>query len=359
MLLKTKCLNFIYLHVHTSNIEQHSKRSNRSHGSPIHSVTKTPKSKSSRTQIVSRVSVNDPDMAMNGNHHNSKNGIRSTPRSVSKALFSPKYESNTLDIIDSDQDTPISPKKKPQLIDEQCRICVQEVKAAVWSTKDDEMDGFLFMKYAPPISENYFKRTGPYLPKKTSKCPEYTLVLDLDETLVHCTIEESSNPDLIFPVSFNGDQYQVYMRKRPYFLEFLQTVAQLFEVVVFTASQKCYAETLLNKVDAQKKLISHRLFRDHCVQVEGNFVKDLRVLGRDLSKTIIIDNSPPAFTYQPENGIPIVSWFEDSNDTELLKMIPILKKLKNQSDVRPHIKKFFELHKLVEQVAMTNRAFMH
>ena len=114
-----------------------------------------------------------------------------------------------------------------------------------------------------------------------------TLALDLDETLVHCTVEPIAKPDLIFPVAFNNQVYQVYVRKRPYLDYFLETVCKNFEVVVFTASQKVYADVLLDKLDPGRKLIKHRLFREACLLVQGNYLKDLHVLGRDLRKVLL------------------------------------------------------------------------
>ncbi|CAB1322631.1 unnamed protein product [Coregonus sp. 'balchen'] len=132
-------------------------------------------------------------------------------------------------------------------------------------------DPYFFIKHVPPLTEEQIARK-PALPLKTRSTPEFSLVLDLDETLVHCSLNELDDAALTFPVLFQDVIYQI---------------------ILFTASKKVYADKLLNILDPKKQLVRHRLFREHCLS----------------------------------NGIPIESWFMDRNDNELLKLVPFLEKL--------------------------------
>lgn len=78
-------------------------------------------------------------------------------------------------------------------------------------------------------------------------------------------------------------------------------------------------------------------------------MKDLNVLGRDLSQSVLVDNSPHAFGYQVDNGIPIESWFDDPKDTELLKLERFLSTLHGVKDVRSVIRRTFQTYRLVEE----------
>ena len=90
-----------------------------------------------------------------------------------------------------------------------------------------------------------------------------------------------------------------------------------YEIVVFTAGLKDYADWILNDLD-RSGFIKYRLYRDSCRFRQGAYLKDLSILGRDLSKTIIIDNIADNYILHQDNGINIVSWFENPHDKELL-----------------------------------------
>ena len=150
---------------------------------------------------------------------------------------------------------------------------------------------------------NYFIKSSPMKP--------LTLVLDLDETLV----------SFIFTNENEG-----ISRIRPYLFQFLNLVKNYYEIIIFTAGTKEYADPVLDIIEENKgKYFSYRLYRESCTVIDNQYTKDISNLGRDLSKTIIVDNLSQNFILQKDNGILISSfWGEDIHDKCLLYLGRIL-----------------------------------
>jgi len=106
-----------------------------------------------------------------------------------------------------------------------------------------------------------------------------------------------------------------------------------YEIVVYTASLNKYADVLLDLLDPHR-VVRTRLFRESCVYYEGNYVKDLCLLNRDLGRTIIIDNSPASYMFHPENAIDCSSFIDDPADRELDAIGKFLVGVKDVEDVR-------------------------
>ncbi|KAK5047819.1 hypothetical protein LTR84_006484 [Exophiala bonariae] len=179
----------------------------------------------------------------------------------------------------------------------------------------------------PPVPEVPSEKTSWLLPPiqphlSGRKC----LVLDLDETLVHSSFKILNQADFTIPVEIEGQYHNVYVIKRPGVDAFMKRVGELYEVVVFTASVSKYGDPLLDQLDIHH-VVHHRLFRESCYNHQGNYVKDLSQVGRDLKETIIIDNSPTSYIFHPQHAVPISSWFSDAHDNELLDLIPVLEDL--------------------------------
>lgn len=147
----------------------------------------------------------------------------------------------------------------------------------------------------PPLGEQY----------------QYTLVLDLDETLIHYFEQDGlGNYDI-----------------RPGMPEFLARMSSVgFELVIFTAATQDYADWVIDQIDPGG-LIHHRLYRQHALPWGPIFVKDLSKLGRDLDRTLIVDNVQENFMLQPNNGIFIYTWYDDPQDTALTALTPLLEEL--------------------------------
>ncbi|CDS12650.1 Putative Phosphatase PSR1 [Lichtheimia ramosa] len=170
----------------------------------------------------------------------------------------------------------------------------------------------------PPLAEEHTGR----------KC----LVLDLDETLVHSSFKVIPNPDFIVPVEIDNQYHNVYVLKRPGVDEFMRKMGELYEIVVFTASLSKYADPVLDKLDIHK-VVKHRLFRESCFNHMGTYVKDLSQLGRELSQTMILDNSPASYIFHTANAVPVSTWFNDPHDTELTDLVMFLEDLTTVDDV--------------------------
>ncbi|KAK9150829.1 hypothetical protein Syun_009138 [Stephania yunnanensis] len=212
------------------------------------------------------------------------------------------------------------------------------------SDEVDNFDPYLFIQNLADLSEVVPSFRPMLSPKETKKMKPITLVLDLDETLVHSTLDHCGEADFSFPVFYNMEEHIVYVKQRPHLKTFLERVAEMFEIVIFTASQSTYAEKLLDILDPEGNLISRRAYRESCIFSEGSYTKDLTVLGIDLAKVAIIDNSPQVFRLQVNNGIPIKSWFDDPSDCALISLLPFLETLVDADDVRPIIAEKFSVN---------------
>ena len=176
------------------------------------------------------------------------------------------------------------------------------------------------------------------LPKRTGD--KKTLVLDLDETLVHSQFQPFDVPsDITLKIELEDELHDIHVLVRPGVKEFLENMGKIYEIVIFTASVSKYADPLLDILDKEKNC-KYRLFREHCTPINTYFVKEIKKLGRELKDIVIVDNSPMSYALNPENGLPILTWFDDKEDRELYNISSILEFLSFVPDVRNYINQF-------------------
>lgn len=114
---------------------------------------------------------------------------------------------------------------------------------------------------------------------------------------------------------------------------------------MFTASHQEYADALIDLIDPEGTLVNFRLYREHCFQTEeGIFIKDLRVIrNRDLKDLILVDNSVYSFGFQLNNGVPIIPYYNDPTDQELVYLAQYVLSLAQADDVREQNAATFQL----------------
>jgi len=187
--------------------------------------------------------------------------------------------------------------------------------------------------------------------------PEYnkkkTLLLDLDETLIHADFDErfDSHHQKIF-FMYQEEEISVDIFIRPGVHEFLKRCSEIFEIFIFTASKKEYADAVINFLDPEKKIIKHRLYRDSCISINNKtYLKDLRIfVNRKQENLILVDNNFYSFSNQPKNGILINSFYNDEKDQELINLLNYLENyLLTSKDIRQVNEQIFNFSGLMEQ----------
>jgi len=185
------------------------------------------------------------------------------------------------------------------------------------------------------------------LRKKNEKVKK-TLVLDLDETLI-TTKPVAGDEDNELPMIKNTPNLPK-VRVRPYAEQFLREMSKEFEIIIFTAAEQKYAEYVIKLLDPERNYVSHILHRDNCLKTrKGLFIKDLRLIkNRDLKDMVIVDNFTPSFSFQIDNGIPIITWEGDLKDQELKYLMSYLREAKHYDDMRQYNRERLRLTELNE-----------
>ncbi|KAJ3449771.1 ctd nuclear envelope phosphatase [Anaeramoeba flamelloides] len=179
----------------------------------------------------------------------------------------------------------------------------------------------------------YFE-TG-LIQEKLSRRNKITLVLDLDETLIHSNQIRLPGLNYDFTVSLKVKEAQTmfYVYKRPHVSEFLSQISKWFNIVIYTSSVQEYADPIIDFLDPNG-YIKDRLYRCNCEQMSRNWIKDLSCVTNNFKKCVLVDNSPLAFSRNWKNGIQIKTWFGNPLDRELVKLLTFLDALRSLKDVR-------------------------
>lgn len=188
------------------------------------------------------------------------------------------------------------------------------------------LQSIAFVSTLDQLPDDEFLEKKVYLPPKKDRTKK-TLILDLDETLVHCSEDLTKPCDFKTPIKFTGGEVINFgVTIRPKAIEFLELMSEYFEIVIFTASHACYANIILNILDPENQFITYRMFRDSCIETEERiFIKDLRIFGnRDFDDMVIVDNACYSYSFQLDNGVPIIPYFCGKSDTELIELAAFL-----------------------------------
>jgi CTD small phosphatase-like protein 2 len=210
-----------------------------------------------------------------------------------------------------------------------------------------QLHNFYSLGILPPSKECIEKLLN-HKPKPTHKANMKTLAFGVDNTLIMC--RNSNFPDSI-EVCIGADPTNTikgYIKVRPFVVEGLQELSKYFEIMIFTAGSEEYAKAISKYLDPTSTAIDYIFGREQCIEIKEYelFVKDLRVLNRDLANVILVDDTALSFIFQLENGIPIYPYIGDSDDTHFKSIYQYLASLKDTPCLKDTVSVKYRLNDL-------------
>lgn len=158
------------------------------------------------------------------------------------------------------------------------------------------------------------KPNCPLLPANTVAKGTLTVVLDLDETLVHAHPPFGDEPaDALIVRSLDHRDFCVNVR--PHAATLLRTVADKCEGVLWTRASVAYGAVVAAELDTCSAF-RHRVFRDW--RWEQDRQKHLARLGRSLNRTLLVDDAVPNALANPGHTVLVPEYYINSKDTALL-----------------------------------------
>lgn len=214
---------------------------------------------------------------------------------------------------------------------------------------------------------------------------DLVVVLDMDECLIHSQFLQGPGAKYAYQVQQKGsssasvdddsaksvntfnitlpDGERVLVHERPHLHEFLKEVSSKYETHIFTAAMEVYAKPVLKTLDPHGEIFSGIWYRDSCElnSTVGAYIKNLGLLcesyGNDkerqqrLNRTVLVDNNPLSFFANPEHGILVSSFYDDSRDTTLPAVLDLLHELDKHEDVRPVLDAKFRLRQALDDIS--------
>lgn len=288
---------------------------------------------------------------------------------ISENFQNSKINNKNLNLIDSESDSStLSSEDECSLVQKSNTNSIENVNNII--IKNLNLNYISIKENFPGNYDNYIKNSlyDIYLIKNKINFEKYysnkinlninnnkqILFIDLDETLIHSDIYDKksfiiNNYDKILKFKYENLYYYIGINFRKNLNFFLKKVSKYFNLILFTASYKEYADVIIDYIDPENNIFKKRFYKESCINLDDNInIKDLNIFNDiDLKRSIILDNNIYSFCNNLNNGILINSFFEGEDD-DLINIYYYLDNyIKNSEDVRKVNENLFGFEKFL------------